>query len=111
MKRPLPPRKARITAEMVGLYQRGCELRDSGASEDWEEHGGGRAEYLKIAKHLDWTLLKRAPHEVSVLEDGLEGPKPDYMAARDSERHPDFNGWYSARDITRQLREALDRSG
>ena len=43
--------KARITAEMVSLYQRGCELRDSGASEEWEEDGGGRAKYLRIAKN------------------------------------------------------------
>jgi hypothetical protein len=65
---------------------------------------------LRITKRLDWTLLKRAPHEVSVLEDDLEGPKPDYMSARDSERHPDFNGWFSARDIARRLQEACSAS-
>jgi hypothetical protein len=103
-------RKGSITPEMVELFRRGREIQKAGADEEWEDEGGRRAEFLAISKKLDWTLLKRAPHEVSVLDD-LAGDTPEYVVARNSEQHPDFNGWHSGRRLQQQFEEALAKGG
>jgi hypothetical protein len=98
-------RKSTITPEMIELFRRGREIQEVHANETWEEEGGRRAEFLAISKKLDWELLGRAPHEVSVLGD-LEGEPPGYMAARNSPSNPDFNGWFSGRELQKRLAEA-----
>ena len=94
-------RKAPITEEMVELYRRGRELKKQGLA-----HEARHAEFVQIAKRLDWTLLRRHPHEVSVFHD-LRGPMPDYMAARCTTAYPDFNGWQSGQELQRRLKAAL----
>jgi hypothetical protein len=101
MRRP----KLVITAEMVELFRRGREILAEGSGED---EGPRHREFLDIDKRLNWTLLKRDPHEVSVLDD-LRGDPPAYMRARNSAAKPDFNGWFSGRELQRQLQAALDR--
>jgi hypothetical protein len=93
-------RKDPITAEMVTLFRRGRTLQALGAAADAE--GALADEFRTISKRLDWVLLKRGPHEVSIFDD-LGGEPPDYMAARNSEQHPDFNGWYSGREFQKRL--------
>jgi hypothetical protein len=56
---------------------------------------------------LNWSLLKRAPHEVSVLDDLDREPRA-YIRARNTPSHPDFNGWFSGRALQQALRTALD---
>ena len=98
-------RKPAITEEMVELYWRGRKLkREKGGSPKMRE--ARRFEFLTIAKRLEWTLLGRAPHQVSVFAD-LRGSPPPYMAARNSETHPDFNGWRSGQELQRRLDAAL----
>jgi hypothetical protein len=48
-------------------------------------------EFRTIDKRLNWELLGRAPHQVSVFTD-LRGQPPGNMAARNSPSNPDFNG-------------------
>jgi len=101
-------RRDAITGEMVELYATGREIIARGDGERWEEQGGRRrAEFLRISKRLEWSLLKRAPHEVSVFDD-LDGEPPGYMQARNSAAHPDFNGWYTGRELQRRLQAALN---
>jgi hypothetical protein len=80
-----------ITKEMAALYRRGLELRDQRGER-------ARDEFIQIHKRLNWTLLGRDPHMVSVFED-LDGEPPAYMRARNSMAYPDFNGWYSGAGI------------
>jgi hypothetical protein len=84
-----------ITAEMADLYQRGLKLMEMRSERAHDE-------FVAIAKRLEWTLLKRDPHMVSVFED-LDGDPPEYMRARDSLAHPDFNGWRSGQELKRLL--------
>jgi hypothetical protein len=95
------------TAEVVALFARGREIIADGDDKQWEERGGRRAEYLALSKRLDWQLLRRAPHEVSVLDD-LSGDPPTYMLRRNLPSHPDFNGWNSGRELQQRLQVALD---
>jgi hypothetical protein len=67
---------------------------------------GNSAEFVEIARKLEWRLLGRAPHEVSVFEN-LDGGPPIYMQARNTPVHPDFNGWYSGA-LQQALQAALD---
>jgi hypothetical protein len=99
-KRTLLQRERRepITREAIELYARGCALQTQGQEAN---------EFRAIDKRLNWTLLKRAPHEVSVFED-LGGDPPGYMQARNSAAHPDFNGWFSGRDLKHRLQVSLD---
>jgi hypothetical protein len=97
-------RKATITAEMVELFRRGRELQALGADDD-DADGPLADEFRSIRKRLDWELLGRAPHEVSVLSD-LEGEPPGYMQRRNSPSNPDFNGWFSGRELQQRLEEA-----
>jgi ParB family chromosome partitioning protein len=57
----------------------------------------GRKKYKDspTASRLDWGLLRRLAHEVSVFDD-LSGDPPPYMAKRNTIADPDFNGWFSA---------------
>jgi hypothetical protein len=98
--------KSILTEEMVELYRRGCEILAKGGDDIWEEEGGRRREFLDISKRLNWTLLKRVG-DVSVFED-LKGEPPGYMKAHNSAAHPDFNGWYSGRELQRQLQAAVE---
>jgi hypothetical protein len=91
---------------MVELYRRGCEILAEGSDDRWEEEGGRRGEFLGISKRLNWTLLKRVG-DVSVF-DYVRGEPPGYIKARNSAAHPDFNGWYSGRELQRQLQAALE---
>jgi hypothetical protein len=102
-------RKGSLSPEMIELYRRGREIQKAGAAEKWEAQGGRRAEFLDITKRLDITLLRRAWHEVSVLDD-LDGEPPGYMVARNSNQFPDFNGWYSGRELQCQLDAALAKT-
>jgi hypothetical protein len=88
-----------ITAEMTDLYARGIKLRRmrSEAAHD---------EFVQVSKRLNWTLLRREPHEVSIFDD-LSGEMPAYMQARCSLAHPDFNGWLSGRELQKRLKAAL----
>jgi hypothetical protein len=90
--------KVRITAEILELYRRGLKL---------QEQRGARAhaEFVQVAKRLDWTLLQRGSHMVSVFDD-LSGPEPEYMRAKNSLQYPDFSGWESGRELQRRLNEA-----
>jgi hypothetical protein len=72
---------------------------------DSDEH----IEFIQIKKRLEWSLLKRAPHEVSIFED-LSGEPPTYMQRRNSEQFPDFNGWYSGRKLQQALQAAIGMS-
>ena len=91
-------RRPAITEEMIELYRRGCELRD--ASRDDSD------EFIQIAKRLEWKLLGRAPHEVSVFDD-LSGDPPAYVSRRNSAAFPDFNGWYTGRQLQQELQASL----
>ncbi|WP_143198495.1 hypothetical protein [Bradyrhizobium sp. AS23.2] len=95
-----------VTAEMAALYVRGCELRDAG-HDDVDDDSPEHDEFRAIDKRLNWTLLGRAPHEVSVLDD-LSGDPPACMQRRNSPAFPDFNGWYSGRRLQEALQAALD---
>ena len=93
-KRTVLTRRAKpiITDEMIELFRRGREILAEGGDEKWEDEGGRLREFLDLSKRLDWTLLRRAGHEVSVLDD-LDGDPPAYMRARNNPAFPDFNGW------------------
>jgi hypothetical protein len=97
-------RDRRLTTEMVELFRRGRELQALGANDD-DAEGPLADEFRSISKRLDWELLGRMPHEVSVFDD-LEREPPGYMAARNSPSNPDFNGWFSGRELRRRLEEA-----
>jgi len=100
------PAKTKFTTEMLDLYRRGCKLRDAGHA-DTDDESKQHAEFNAIAKRLEWVLLKRAPHEVSVFDD-LSGDPPLYMQRRNTPARPDFNGWYSGRALQQALNAALD---
>src|SRR5262245_3937641 len=85
----------------------GCEIVATGADKRWEEDGGRRAEFLRTAKRLEWTLLKHAPHEVSIFDD-LSAEPPAYIKRRNTASEPDFNGWFSGRAVRQELQAALD---
>jgi hypothetical protein len=87
-----------ITEEMIGLFARGRKLQALGHGDD--------DEFDAISKRLDWALLKRLGHEVSVFDD-LSGDPPPYMTARNTSAWPDFNGWFSGRAIQEALEAAL----
>ena len=91
-----------VTPEVVALYRRGLELKD-------KRDCKSRDEYSRIVKRLEWGLLDRPPHMVSILDwdAELEGEEPKYLARKSSASHPDFSGWISAREIRRQLLAAL----
>jgi hypothetical protein len=63
-------------------------------------------EFVRIDKRLNWMLLKRAAHEVSVFHRGLgehlDAPMPGYMAKQPG----NFNGWRSAQRIAVALETA-----
>ena len=59
-------------------------------------------EFRRVDKRLCWTLLQRPPHMVSILDD-LDGNPPAYMQQRNTPSHPDFNGWFSGRELQRRL--------
>jgi hypothetical protein len=99
-------RQGGITDEMLDLFATGREIIAHGDDARWEEEGGRRAEFLRIAKKLDWSLLKREPHQVSVFDD-LAGDAPAYMQERNSASFPDFNGWCSGQELQRRLLDAL----
>ena len=69
----------------------------------------GRKKYKDspTASRLDWGLLRRLAHEVSVFDD-LSGDPPPYMAKRNTIADPDFNGWFSGRRLQQSLQSALD---
>jgi hypothetical protein len=90
--------KVKITPEILDLYRRGLELQNKRGER-------AHAEFIQVSKRLEWTLLQRGPHMVSVFDD-LSGPEPEYMRAKNSLAHPDFSGWQSGRELQRQLREA-----
>jgi hypothetical protein len=62
--------------------------------------------FIQIAKRLEWKLLGRSPHEVSVFDD-LSADPPPYMQARNTPAFPDFNGWFSGRALQQELQAAL----
>jgi hypothetical protein len=81
------------------LYRRGRELLAQGL--------GGSVEFKEIASTLDLgDMLDRAPHMVSLFGD-LSGEPPLYMQRRNSPANPDFNGWYSGRELQRRLDAAV----
>jgi hypothetical protein len=97
-----PLRRARrepLTPEMVALYRRGCELKR-------RKRGKESDEFIAIDKKLNWGLLGRDPHQVSVFAN-LRGDPPAYMQARDSPAWPDFNGWRSGQESQRRLQAAV----
>ena len=65
-----------VSDEMLELYRRGCELRDADHA-DADAEGSLHVEFIALSKRLEWALLKRAPHEVSVFDD-LSGDPPLY---------------------------------
>lgn len=90
-----------LTSEMIELYRRGRALQAAGVI----EAGARRDEYLQIMRRLDWVLLRRAPHMVSVLDpelgENFDAEAPPHMA-----RHGDVNGWHSAQETARALQAA-----
>lgn len=98
-------RREPITSEILALFHQGCELQAEGY-DDVDAEGPQADEFRRIDKRLNWTLLGRAPHEVSVF-DNLDGDPPAYMQGRSTPSHPDFNGWYSGRVLKQRLMEAL----
>ena len=110
-RRPLQHnRKVTVTEEMVALFKTGLEILQAGDHEQFEDDTppGRRREFLDIYKRLNWTLLRRNPHEVSVFDRGVaEGsPPPPYMARYDNGR---FNGWDTALVQRAALMDALKK--
>jgi hypothetical protein len=103
-------RKIMVTDEMVELFKTGLEILRAGDDEHFEDDtpAGRRREYLDIYKRLNWTLLRRAPHEASVFDSGIaEGePPPLYMAIHDNGR---FHGWDTALVQRAALMDALKK--
>jgi hypothetical protein len=92
-----------ITAEMVDLYRRGLELQN-------RQGERAHAEFVQVSKQLDWRLLERGPHMVSIFDD-LSGEQPGYLRSKNNPTHPDFSGWESGRELQRRLREAAGLTG
>ena len=90
-------RKFMVTDEMVALFKTGLEILQAGDDERFEDDSppGRRREFVDLYKRLNWTLLRRDLHHVSVFDPGIaEGsPPPPYMARLDNGR---FNGWDTA---------------
>jgi hypothetical protein len=101
-----------VTDEMVALFKTGQEILRAGDKERWEDDTppGRQREFLNISKRLNWTLLRRNPHEVSVFDRGIaEGePPPAYMARYDNGR---FHGWDTALKQRAALIDALKKQG
>jgi hypothetical protein len=78
---PLDRRRTPVlSAEILELYRRGLELKNRRGER-------AHAEFIQVAKRLDWVLLQRGPHMVSVFDD-LSGPEPGYMASKSNRRIP-----------------------
>jgi hypothetical protein len=75
------PRRAPITPEMLELFGHGLAILEAGDDERWEDdpRPGRRREYLDIDKRLNIVLLRKAWHEVSVLEPMLDHRMPAYV--------------------------------
>ena len=101
-------RKVMVTDEMAALFQTGLEILRAGDNERAEDDAppGRRREFVDLYKRLNWTLLRRSPHEVSVFDPGIaEGsPPPPYMP--DNGR---FNGWDTALEQRAALMDALKK--
>ena len=110
-RRPLQhTRKFVVTDEMVALFKTGLEILRDGDDERFEDDTppGRRREYLDIYKRLNWTLLRRAPHEATVFDRGIaegESPPPHMP---DNGR---FNGWDTALKQRAALMDALKKQG
>jgi hypothetical protein len=96
------PLAARITPEIVALFEL-CEARiKDGTAEQWEEDGGHRAAYLDDAVRLQ-ALLQRAPDEWEVLDARWRDP-PAWI--RDLPRLADYRAaWRLRRAILKAARE------
>ena len=105
-------RKVMVTEEMVDLFRTGLEILRAGDNEQFEDDtpAGRRREFLDIYKRLNWTLLRRNPHEVSVFDPDIAEGKPprSYMARLDNGR---FNGWDTALEQRAALMDALKKQG
>ena len=103
-------RKVMVTDEMVALFKTGLEILRAGDNERFEDEQppGRRREFVALYKRLNWTLLRRDLHHVSVFDSDIaEGnPPPPYMP--DNGR---FNGWDTALEQRAALMDALKRQG
>ena len=105
-------RKFTVTDEMVALFKTGLEILQAGDDERFEDDSppGRRREFVDLYKRLNWTLLRRDLHHVSVFDPGIaEGsPPPPYMARLDNGR---FNGWDTALEQRAALMDVLKKQG
>ena len=46
-----------VTAEMVELFKRGCELQAAGL-DDVDDESPEHTEFVQVAKRLEWALLQ-----------------------------------------------------
>jgi hypothetical protein len=105
--------KTSVTPEMIQLWEQGRALMAEGHDDVWGDHSEDddpHWDFVRVDKRLNWTLLKRAPHEISVFNRGLgeayDEAMPDYMQARCTIAHPDLYGWYSAQRMAKELEAA-----
>ena len=101
-------RKVMVTDEMAELFKTGLEILQAGDNEQFEDDTppGRRLEFVALYKRLNWRLLQRDPHMVSVFDAGIaEGePPPSYMP--DNGR---FHGWDTALKQRAALMDALKK--
>jgi hypothetical protein len=85
-----------ITPEMARLFRRGCRLLAQGR-EDCDE-------FRDLDRRLNIVLLRKAFHEVSVLDAELDSKMPGYMRHLASGRD-----WHISVEQRRALQECLMR--
>ena len=101
-------RKIMVTDEMAELFKTGLEILRDGDDERFEDDtlAGRRREFLDIYERLNWTLLRRAPHEATVFDRGIAAGEPPPPHMPDNGR---FNGWHTALEQRAALMDALKK--
>ena len=101
-------RKFVVTDEMVELFKTGLEILQAGDDEQFEDDTppGRRLQFVDLYKRLNWRLLRRDIHHVSVFDRDIAegGPPPPHMP--DNGR---VHGWDTALEQRAALMDALKK--
>jgi hypothetical protein len=90
-------RRQKFTLEIIATFQRAAALWDAAHDDD---EGPAHAEWRKLSKRLNWTLLGLPPHCCQIEDPALDGPPylpSEYAQSRD---------WLRCQRIRRALMEA-----
>jgi hypothetical protein len=95
-----------ITDEMLSLFERGLQLVAAG-HDDVDDDSAAHWEFVRLAKKLEWELIKLPMHAVSIFDRALDGPPPSYLKPS----HAMYIDWDLARSWRRALQAACETRG